>query len=123
MKTIAVAIVIALILIYNWGRKRIKAIAAEYHKEKMKDKTVLEELIRKAWYGNFIAREHPTPEQKEMLEKEYDILDATYTYSEKRFELPITVARLSELAKLWDESTEAQKASVHRWLDFLSVSS
>lgn len=127
MKTIAVAIVIALILIYKWGVKRIHAISVAYHKEKMGDKTVLEELIKKAWYGVQVvikdARKDSDPYKKAIAENDYRVLDETYIYPEKRFELPMTIARLSELAKIWDNTTEEEKEALHDWLNFLSASS
>ncbi len=119
-----IALLVALMFVYWFGRKHGRTKEALLYNEKMVGRTILEDLIRRAWYGaQIIARDDQDPKERKRAEKNYRMLDETYTYSEKRFELPMSIARLSELAKVWDECSNKQKEETHRWQRFLRDSS
>ncbi len=120
MKIILLATIAILVLIYNiykWGWRQ--AMAAE--KARMADWVILHQLVHKAEYGAKLVAMHDKDTNKKKRADRY--------YKKIRYwhgstlTLPVSIARLNEFAKAWDEGTEEQREDVDQWQHFLDQSS
>lgn len=120
MIIIAVATLVVLILvykIYKWGWR--EAMAKE--KERTAHWTIMHQLIHKAEYGaQLIAMHESDSGKKKRAERYYNKI---HFWHDSLLDLPVTMARLSEFARAWDEGTDEQRKHVDDWQSFLAESS